>query len=124
METTIEIGGSQFLKINHILARRHQFLRFFSEIYYSVNNFSEKWKSIFLHPSSSLCKRNFWLVETVFFFVAAILLLEDTIIGKQFSKKDLILASEQLIFWLVKTAFFSIFSETTVSDTFFRVVEE
>ena len=58
------------------------------------------------------------------FFVAAILLLEDTIIGKQFSKKDLILASGQLIFWLVKTAFFSIFSETTVSDTFFRVVEE
>ena len=46
----------------------------------------------------------FWLVETII-----------RIWGKQFLKKELILASGQLIFWLVKTIFFLQFSETPAS---------
>ena len=33
------------------------------------------------------------------------------LVGKQFSKKELIIASGQLIFWLVETNFFSIFQK-------------
>ena len=42
---------------------------------------------------------------------------------KHFSKKDLILASRQLIFWLVETIFFLYCSETPASDSFFYPVE-
>ena len=73
------------------------------------------------------------LVETDFplsreniVLVRAILLLVGTIIGigsKQ-SKKELILASGQLIFWLVKTIFFlSIFKRLLPVIVFFRLVE-
>ena len=39
--------------------------------------------------------------------------------GKQFSYKDPILSSGQLIFWLVETIFFLYCSETPASDSFF-----
>ena len=53
----------------------------------------------------------FWLVETI---------IEIT--GKQFSKKELILASGQVIFWLVKINFFlSIFRRPV--QVFFRLVK-
>ena len=43
--------------------------------------------------------------------------------GKQYSKKELIIASGELIFWLVETIF-SLFLETLASDSFFfRLVE-
>ena len=44
--------------------------------------------------------------------------------GKQFSKKELVIASGQLIFWLVETIFFYS-SETPASElpVFFRLVE-
>ena len=60
-----------------------------------------------------------WSVQTDFvpcrnsiFFARVNLLLVETITvirRKQFSKKELILASGQMIFWLVETIFFSIF---------------
>ena len=48
----------------------------------------------------------------MFFFVRAIFLLVETIIGiwgKQFSMKELNITSGQLIYWLVQNHFFSIF---------------
>ena len=43
--------------------------------------------------------------------------------GKQLSKKELILASGQLIFWLVETIFFSIFQRLLPVIVFSRLVE-
>ena len=56
--------------------------------------------------------------ENNVFLVRAIMLLVENIIGirnKQFSKREFILASGQLIFWLVETNF-SHFSETPARD--------
>ena len=64
----------------------------FVEIQYSV-----LWKL-------SFDQSYFWLVETII-----------GIRGKQFSKKELILASEQMIFRLVETIFFLHFLETPAS---------
>ena len=50
----------------------------------------------------------------MFFFVGAIFLLVETIIGiwgKQFSVKELNITSGQLIFWLVQNHFFSNLSD-------------
>ena len=44
--------------------------------------------------------------------------------GKQFSKKELIIASGQLLFWLVENIFFLYFSETPASDSFFFCLVE
>ena len=68
----------------------------FVEIQYSV-----LWKLCF-------DRSYFRLVETI-----------NEIRGKQFSKKELILASGQLIFWLVETIFLLYFSKTPAS--FFSV---
>ena len=60
------------------------------------------------------------------FLVRAILLLVENIIGirnKQFSKKELILASRQLIFWLVGTIFFFIFQRLLPVIAFFGLLE-
>ena len=58
------------------------------------------------------------------FFIGAIFVLVEAIIGirgKQFSKKELIIASRQLIFWLVETIFSSIFQR--LLPVFFRLME-
>ena len=76
-----------------------------------------------LHPASANGFSAYWNQN---FLVRAILLLVETIIGikgKPFSKKVLILASEQLIFRLVETIFFSIFQRFLTGIVFFGLVE-
>ena len=59
--------------------------------------------------------------NNVFFFVGAIFLLVEAIIGiwgKQFSMKELNITSGQLIFWLVQNHFFLLFSDFSWNPSF------
>ena len=103
-------GEVNFLKTNHVPASGHQFFRFFRDFL--------KWKQLFRIEETYFSISFTWLVQTdflpsgnsifwsVLFFCQWKPLLE--LGGKQFSKKELILASE-LIFGLVDIIFFSIF---------------
>ena len=103
------LGPSQFLKTTHIHASGHHVFRFFQRFFEVEAAFPNSGNVLFniLYPASAngfsvYCNQNF--------LVRAILLLVETIIGirrKQFSNKELISASEQLIFRLVETIFFN-----------------
>ena len=72
---------------------------FLATVPYSGNTFFNK-------SFIRLVKQIFCLVETVFFDQSYFSARQE---GQQFSKKELIIASGQLIFWLVETIFISIF---------------
>ena len=120
----MEIRRKSVLRTNHTPGSGHLFFQFFQR--------SSKKKGIFpysgnvffniLHP---LVQTDFLLSGKSIFLVRAILLLVENITGirSKRSKKDLILASGQLIFWLMETIFFSVFQRLLPVMTFFRLMK-
>ena len=109
----MKLRKSLFLRTNHTSANGQLLFSIFLEIFEKEAIFSYSGNLFFniLHPASA---SGFFDQQKKYIFVRAILLLVETIIGirsKQ-SKKELILASEQMIFQLVKIIFFLHFSET------------
>ena len=82
------------------------------KIFENGSNFSVQWKLFFNKAFIRLVETDFSssgnsVFSSELFFCQRKPLLE--LGGKQFSKKELIIASAQLIFWLTETIFFSIF---------------
>ena len=124
METINEIRENLFLRTSHTPASGHLFFQFFQR-FSKEKQFFCIVETYFLISLNRLVQKDFLLSGKSIFLVRAILLLVETIIGiksKQ-SKKELILATGQLIFWLVETIFSFHFLEAPASNSFFRLVE-
>ena len=81
--------------------------------------------AIFNKSFIRLVEKNF-LSSGKFFLIIAVFLPVEAIIGirgEQFLKKELIIASGQLIFWPAETIFFSIFQRLLPVIVFFHLVE-
>ena len=117
IETINEIMKSLFLG-------GHLFFRFCSDIFQKEATFP-KVETSFSISFIRLVETDILLSRKSIFLVRAIWLLVATIIGNRSkqSKKELIVASGQLIFWLLKTIFFSIFKRLLPVIVFFRLVE-
>ena len=116
----MKLGESLFLRTDDASANRHLFCRFFQRFSKEKQFFS----IVETHFSISfmrLMQTDFLLSRKCIFLVRLFCCQQKPLLelGVNSLKKELILASGQLIFQLVKTILFLHFSETAVSDSFF-----
>ena len=123
MKTIDEIRESLFLRTNYTPSSGHLFFQFFQR-FLKKKQFFRIMETYFSISFIWLVQTNFLLSGKVFFGRSYFAASRNHIgIRSKQSKKELILASGELIFWPGKTIFFLHFLEIPASDSFFRQVE-